>query len=191
MKKFICLLCMICCLCGCSSSSTLPSVNGDEVLSKVDDYLTAEIYQRDDNVGYMLKYGDDWYTLHWESSEHGHLRCNDERVVEIVEAFDMEVSDTYADFAYSSDVVSIYVNDLTDEGITILEYNFTEDKFTVFIDGDHEVTDEFDQALRSTKIIDYLTEDMNTIKSGLESQGTTLNEVMALNYKDIENYINK
>ncbi len=96
-------------------------------------------------------------------------------------------------FSYDLDEneIRIYFDVEIDEGdLSIINYNIDNDEFTIMIDGEkYESSDELIRFMDSYDIPQILIEDIKRIKEELADNGISFDEITALKYQDIVEYI--
>ena len=92
-------------------------------------------------------------------------------------------------YDFSDNEFRVYVDYQDEDGeLTIINYSLDDDEFILMMDGEkYEASEEFEQDLRDSGLIEIFEDDLDIFKRQLEDNGTSFDEVKKLSYDKLKN----
>jgi hypothetical protein len=146
-------------------------------------------YEIDDDDEYLFSYGEDVDWIITYSPENDFVDFNDYQATQCLAYAigDEQIgSDGTCGYDFSDKQFRIYVDyDANDGHLSIVSYSLEDDEFILNLEGQRcEPSDEFEQDLRNSGIIDAFKYDLNTFKKDLKDNNLSFEDVSSLTYSD-------
>ena len=93
-------------------------------------------------------------------------------------------------YDFSDNEFRVYVDYQAEEGeLTIINYSLDDDEFILMMDGEkYEASEELEQDLRDSGLIEIFEDDLDIFKRQLEDNGTSFDEVKKLSYDKLKEF---
>lgn len=164
----------------------------DKKAKQTVDKLQSFTDMTEDDGIYKFEYGDEWDLGYSTINEW--VDFYDSEIYEcLIYALDTTEFGNEGKFGYdfSDNEFRVYVDYQAEEGeLTIINYSLDDDEFILMMDGEkYEASEEFEQDLRDSGLIEIFEDDLDIFKRELQDNGTSFDEVKKLSYdklKDLE-----
>lgn len=155
------------------------------------DKLQSFTYMTEDDGIYKFEYGDEWDLGYSTINEW--VDFYDSEIYEcLIYALDTTEFGNEGKFGYdfSDNEFRVYVDYQAEEGeLTIINYSLDDDEFILMMDGEkYEASEELEQDLRDSGLIEIFEDDLDIFKRQLEDNGTSFDEVKKLSYDKLKEF---